>query len=168
MDIGFGNSVTDSRILNPSPQTIPYGNELVPEDLMRKPRETFAWRSGVVEAQGSTYLKPFEHFRIRYARLVVYQERQPRPSKEISDLEWYGNDPPELTEYKGKYVAILEQEIIGWGDTVSEASQMAKQKVDNADPLIAFIEENHERLFSIGYVPNWSTYPIRYGQKADN
>ena len=63
-------------------------------------------------------------------------------SESLKDLEWFASNPPELTPYKDKYVAIFHQQIIGWGDTVKEASDMAKGKIKDADPLIAFIEEN--------------------------
>jgi hypothetical protein len=66
-----------------------------------------------------------------------------------SDLEWFASRPPELSRYKNKYVAILKEKVIGFGDTVKHANDMAQQTLPGADPLIAFIEPNPDMMLSL-------------------
>ena len=68
---------------------------------------------------------------------------------ETSDLEWFASNPPELGQHKGKYVAIFGGEVIGAGDTMTEASTRAREKVKDCDPLIAYIDESNEMIFNI-------------------
>jgi hypothetical protein len=66
-----------------------------------------------------------------------------------SDLAWFASRPPELSQYKNKYVAIFKEKVIGFGDTVKHANDMAQQSQPGADPLIAFIEPNPDMILSL-------------------
>ncbi len=52
------------------------------------------------------------------------------------DIEWIASNPEELKQFKGKYVAISENKILGSGKTSKEAFDEAKRKDPTCDPLI--------------------------------
>jgi hypothetical protein len=68
------------------------------------------------------------------------------------DFEWFVSSPSELSQYKDKYVAIFNQQVIGWGDTVKQADDMAQQRIPGADPLIEFIDPNPDMILSLDNV----------------
>ena len=64
-----------------------------------------------------------------------------------SDFEWFASNPPELQEYRGKHIAIFNQEIIGSGNTSVEAYRQAKQKISSSNPALAYVQDTPVGIF---------------------
>lgn len=54
----------------------------------------------------------------------------------VNEVDWIASNPNEIKKYEGKYVAISENKIIGYGSTSSEAYKRAKEKDPSCEPLI--------------------------------
>ncbi len=95
-------------------------------------------------------LKETETFASLYSPISTgdIQNRVPvGSSSDLSDLEWFASEESALQRFRGKYVAIRERKVIGWGSTPIEAYRMAKHANPNAEPAITFIPETENTLF---------------------
>jgi hypothetical protein len=56
------------------------------------------------------------------------------------DFLWLNQHTPELQEkYAGKWVAVINQEIVGSGDSAAEAYDKSQKKYPNVRPLLDFV-----------------------------
>jgi len=55
------------------------------------------------------------------------------------DLEWFASASNELDSFRGKYVAIHDKRIVGWGKTSVDAANMAKRTRDGEKAIIAYV-----------------------------
>lgn len=56
------------------------------------------------------------------------------------DLSWVAKSTPELQkEFAGKWVAVVNKEIVGWGDTAKEAYKRARETYPQIKPLLGVI-----------------------------
>lgn len=53
----------------------------------------------------------------------------------------------DMNEYIGKWVAIADQQIIAYGDKVSEVIKTAKSKRPNRRPFVAKVPEKTAMIF---------------------
>jgi hypothetical protein len=65
----------------------------------------------------------------------------------VSDLEWFASNPPVLELFREMYVAIDNRAVVGWGDSVKKASNIAKAYDIHSDPLIAYVESGELQAF---------------------
>jgi hypothetical protein len=65
----------------------------------------------------------------------------------VSDLEWFASNPSVLDLFREMYVAIDNGALVGWGDSVKEASNIAKAYDIHSDPLIAYVESGELKAF---------------------
>jgi len=62
-----------------------------------------------------------------------------RLEQDEADFQWLADHAAEIEEnYKGKYVAVVNQELFV-GDSVREARQKAAAKYPNREPYIEFV-----------------------------
>lgn len=54
-------------------------------------------------------------------------------------FRWYVSNPEKLRKYAGKHVAIVDDKVIGVGDSAKEAYETAKRKSPKRTPLLAYI-----------------------------
>jgi len=54
-------------------------------------------------------------------------------------FEWYVSNPEKLRKYAGKHVAIVDDKVVGMGDSAKEAYETAKRKFPKESPLLAYI-----------------------------
>jgi len=54
-------------------------------------------------------------------------------------FNWFVSNPEKLKKYAGKHVAIIDEEIAGFGDSAKEAYDMAKKKFPKKSPLLTYI-----------------------------
>ena len=53
------------------------------------------------------------------------------------DFTWLNNHTPELQErYAGKWIAVVNQEVVGIGDTAKEAFNQARKRYPSVRPLL--------------------------------
>ena len=56
------------------------------------------------------------------------------------DFLWLSNHTPELQEkYAGKWIAVVNQEVVGVGDTAIEAFNLARKRYPDVRPLLDVI-----------------------------
>lgn len=59
---------------------------------------------------------------------------------ENKDFLWLNKHTPELQDkYAGKWIAVINQEIVGSGDSATEAFSKAQKKYPNVKPLLDFV-----------------------------
>jgi len=56
----------------------------------------------------------------------------------------------DLSKYKGKYVAIVDDKVVASGDNAKEVWEEAKKKFPNKNPLLAKIPREDTLIFKIG------------------
>ena len=78
--------------------------------------------------------------------IVVFYE-PPRSLIHQSDFDWFISSNLDLDNYRGKYIAVYDKQIIGWGDTSSEALNMAKATNPESQPALTFIPESEDVIF---------------------
>lgn len=67
-------------------------------------------------------------------------EKNPDKNELNQDLSWVAKSTPELQEkFAGKWVAIINKEIVGWGDTAKEAYKGAREKYPKIKPLLGVV-----------------------------
>lgn len=54
-------------------------------------------------------------------------------------FQWYVSNPEKLRKYAGKHVAIVDDKVVGVGDSAKEAYETAKKRLPNESPLLAYI-----------------------------
>lgn len=54
-------------------------------------------------------------------------------------FEWFVSNPEKLRKYAGEHVAIIDDEVAGFGSSAKEAYDMAKRKFPKKSPLLAYI-----------------------------
>jgi hypothetical protein len=64
-----------------------------------------------------------------------------------SDFEWFASGNADSSKFKGRYVAVYNKQVIGWGETSKEAYDMAKKAEPHAEPALAYIPENEDSVF---------------------
>ncbi len=63
------------------------------------------------------------------------------------DFAWLTEHSRQICEeYSGKWVAVLNGEIIGVGDTATEAAQRAEQEHEGADYILESVDPEPERI----------------------
>ena len=74
--------------------------------------------------------------------VVVYQA----PNKPVADdFDWFVSS--DLSDYRGKYIAVYDKQIIGVGETSLEAEQKAKIANPAAKPALTYIPETEDVVF---------------------
>lgn len=54
-------------------------------------------------------------------------------------FQWYVSNPEKLRKYAGKHGAIVDDEVVGVGDSAGEAYERAKMKCPKKSSLLAYI-----------------------------
>jgi hypothetical protein len=65
------------------------------------------------------------------------------------DTEWFAKK--DLSEYKGKYVAILNKKVVASGTNAKKVWEEAKKKYPGKKSIIAKIPEDETFVLSIGF-----------------
>jgi hypothetical protein len=59
---------------------------------------------------------------------------------ENKDFLWLNQNTPDLQDrYAGKWIAVINQEVVGSGDSATEAYNMAQKRYPNVKPLLDFV-----------------------------
>lgn len=58
-----------------------------------------------------------------------------------TNLDWIVSNPPELEQYKGKYVAIENGKVVGSGTTSVEAVEEARKDIPNRKVLLKLVSD---------------------------
>lgn len=75
---------------------------------------------------------------------VVYYQ-QPRSPQ--TDFEWFTSAELDLKSYRGRYIAVFDKQIVGWGKTSKEAYDMAKGLYPNTEPALTYVPEEEDSFF---------------------
>ena len=64
-----------------------------------------------------------------------------------NEFAWLTEHSREIDEkYPGKWIAVLDGEVIGVGDTATEAAQQAEEKHAGADYVLEAVDPEPERI----------------------
>jgi len=63
------------------------------------------------------------------------------------ELNWISKHFEELEGYSGKWVAIVEDQIVATGDSVKEVMEIVKQKGIKELPLVTLIPSKDEETY---------------------
>ncbi|MDX2200620.1 MAG: DUF5678 domain-containing protein [Phycisphaerae bacterium] len=65
----------------------------------------------------------------------------------ISDFAWLTENSLEIQrKYAGKWIAVLNGEVIGAGSTATEAAEQAESKAPGADYILEAVETDTDRV----------------------
>jgi len=59
----------------------------------------------------------------------------------------------DTSNYKGKYIAVHENTIIGWGETPGQAYEMAKKRDAKLMPALTYVPENEDVIYFFAMYP---------------
>lgn len=63
------------------------------------------------------------------------------------DFAWLTEHSTEICEkYSGKWIAVLNGEVVGVGDTATEAAGQAEEKHEGADYVLESVDVESERI----------------------
>lgn len=54
-------------------------------------------------------------------------------------FQWYVSNPEKLRKYAGKHVAVVDDKVVGAGDSARVVYERAKRKCPKESPLLAYI-----------------------------
>lgn len=54
-------------------------------------------------------------------------------------FQWYVSNPEEFRKYARKHVAIVNDKVVGVGDSAKEVYEAAKRKFPKESPLLVYI-----------------------------
>lgn len=63
------------------------------------------------------------------------------------ELNWISIHYEELERYSGKWVAVLEDEVIAAGDSVKEVMELVKKKKIKESPLVTLVPTKDEETY---------------------
>lgn len=67
---------------------------------------------------------------------------------DTSDFAWLVDNGDDLSrEYGGKWIAVADQQIIGVGDTATEAAKMAREKVGDKPFVLEAVEAEPDVIY---------------------
>jgi hypothetical protein len=65
-----------------------------------------------------------------------------------NDFAWLAEHGPELfREYAGKWIAVHNGEVVGVGDTATEAADQARAKVEDADFILEAVDTEADVIY---------------------
>ncbi len=69
--------------------------------------------------------------------------------KTDNDFAWLVEHGPELfREYSGKWIAVHNGEVVGVGDTATEAAQQARAKVPDGDFVLEGVDFDADVIYA--------------------
>ena len=65
-----------------------------------------------------------------------------------NDFAWLAEHGPELfREYAGKWIAVHDGEVVGVGETATEAAEQARTKVDDTDFILEAVDTEADVIY---------------------
>lgn len=65
-----------------------------------------------------------------------------------NDFAWLAEHGPELfREYAGKWIAVHDGEVIGVGETTTEAAEQARAKVEDTDFILEAVDTEADVIY---------------------
>ena len=65
-----------------------------------------------------------------------------------NDFAWLAEHGPELfREYAGKWIAVHDGEVIGVGETATEAAEQARAKVEDTDFILEAVDTEADVIY---------------------
>jgi len=65
-----------------------------------------------------------------------------------NDFAWLAEHAPELfREYAGKWIAVHEGEVVGVGETATEAAEQARTRVDDTDFVLEAVDTDADVIY---------------------
>lgn len=65
-----------------------------------------------------------------------------------NDFAWLAEHGPELfREYAGKWIAVHDGEVIGVGETATEAAEQAQAKVEDTDFVLEAVDTEADVIY---------------------
>jgi len=62
-------------------------------------------------------------------------------------FQWYVSNPEKLRKYAGKHVAIVDDKVVGVGDSAKKVYEMAKKRLPKESPLLVYIPTSDTLIF---------------------
>ncbi len=67
-----------------------------------------------------------------------------------SDFTWIAEHSPELSErYAGQWIAVRDAEVVGVGDTASEAADEARRRLPDGDFILEAIDHEADVIYGV-------------------
>ncbi len=67
----------------------------------------------------------------------------------IKEHNWCVDHPKELEKHPGKWIAVVEEDIVATENTYREAYEKAKQKFPEKIPLVTYVPREGEELLIV-------------------
>jgi len=81
-------------------------------------------------------------------RIVIFYAP---PKKELEDnFDWFVSSEIDLSDFRGKYIAVYGKQIISSGTTAIEAYNKAKALNPESEPALTYIPESEDEILCLG------------------
>lgn len=79
----------------------------------------------------------------------IYDTMYRRRTMSSSDFAWLVEHGPDLFDkYRGKWIAVLDEQVIGVGDTATEAAELAREKANDRSFILEGVDSEADVIYA--------------------